>query len=267
MNFFKFSLMLMACLLGHLAIYAGKVWTVEDIPIPYLKDSTQYVSDPECYLDTHCKDSANIYLQRLNVECGVQNVFVIVGRVANQNAFRMAQDLGNRYGVGSKRTRRGLVVVVAVEDHKYFIAPGMGLEGELTDVDCDDIARACIVPNMRNGQPARAVLETSRAIYNKVKTGRTEIPSVDEGTVDEENLPLVILCLILCFGMPVYAFIRYVLEEKGYVEKKNKQGRRRYDDEWFPPFFMGGGGFSGGNSSGGSFGGGSFGGGGSGGSW
>ncbi len=48
---------------------------------------------------------------------------------------RVAQDLGNDYGVGDKKTRRGLVVVVAVEDHKYFIAPGMGLEGELTDVE------------------------------------------------------------------------------------------------------------------------------------
>ncbi len=40
----------------------------------------------------------------------------------------------------TRKLRRGLVVVIAVEDHKYFIAPGMGLGGELTDVDCDDIA-------------------------------------------------------------------------------------------------------------------------------
>lgn len=45
--------------------------------------------------------------------------------------------------------------MIAVEDHKYFIAPGSGLEGELTDVDCDDIARACIVKTCARMLPAR----------------------------------------------------------------------------------------------------------------
>ncbi len=103
----------------------------------------------------HSKDSANFYLQKLKLECGVQNVLIIVGRVANQDAFRMAQDVGNKYGIGYKKSRRGLVIVIAVEDHKYFIAPGSGLEGELTDVDCDDIARACIVKYMREDAPRR----------------------------------------------------------------------------------------------------------------
>ncbi len=139
------------------------------------RDSTQYVSDPDGYVDKAQKDSANFYLQKLKLECGVQNVLIIVGKVDNQDAFRMAQDVGNKYGIGYKKSRRGLVIVIAVEDHKYFIAPGSGLEGELTDVDCDDIARACIVKYMRRMHPGEAVASVSRAIYNKVKSGRTGI--------------------------------------------------------------------------------------------
>ncbi|MED9898716.1 MAG: TPM domain-containing protein, partial [Prevotella sp.] len=157
-------------LLFPLFIFAiGQEWSAENVPIPYLRDSTQYVSDPDGYLTKEERDSANFYLQKLNLDCGVQNVFILVGHVKNQDAFRMSQDVGAKYGIGYKSTRRGLVIVVSVEDHKYFIAPGMGLEGELTDVDCDDIARACIVKNMRLNQTGRAVVETSRAIYNKVK--------------------------------------------------------------------------------------------------
>ena len=121
-------------------------------------------------------------------------MLIIVGKVDNQDAFRMAQDVGNQYGIGYKKSRRGLVIVIAVEDHKYFIAPGSGLEGELTDVDCDDIARACIVKYMREGNPGEAVASVSRAIYNKVKSGRTGIADVDEGSVnDEEDWFLVII--------------------------------------------------------------------------
>ena len=186
----------------------------------------------------------------------------------------MAQDVGNQYGIGYKKSRRGLVIGIAVEDHKYFIAPGSGLEGELTDVDCDDIARACIVKFMREGNPGEAVASVSRAIYNKVKSGRTGIADVDEGSVnDEEDWFLVIILFLIFFGIPIYLFIRYILEMLGIVKPKpksnqrNQSRRRNNDDDWIPPFFMGGGGSSGGGFSGGSFGGGTFSGGGSGGGW
>ena len=272
----RFFMLLMGVILCLVQAKAEKVWGADDVPMPYLSDSTQYVSDPDNYVPKALRDSANVYLRRLNVECGVQNVLIIVGKVQEQDAFRMAQDVGNKYGIGHKKTRRGLVVVIAVEDRKYFIAPGMGLEGELTDVDCDDIARACIVPHMKAGEPGEAVLATSRAIYNKVKSGRTGISDIDEGPMGEDDWLAVIVLLLIFFGIPLFMLVRYVLECLGIVKKKPGSARKRRsnNDDWFPPFFLGGGGggFSsgsggGGGFSGGSFGGGSFGGGGSGGSW
>lgn len=274
MDFRKILIAFVALVVGWTPVQARQVWSAADVPIPYLRNSTQYVSDPDGYLTKAEKDSANHYLQKLNLECGVQNVFVVVGRVKDQDAFRMAQDLGNKYGVGYKSSRRGLVVVVAVEDHRYFIAPGMGLEGELTDVDCNDIAQACIVKYMREDKPGEAVLATSRAIYNKVKSGRMPNSDTADEEITAEDWPFIILILLLCFGYPLYILIRYVLEELGVVKKrkpKKKNNRRRNDDnDLMPPFIMmGGGGRSRHDDgfSGGSFGGGSFGGGGSGGSW
>ena len=277
MGFKRYFLLFMGVAFSVLSLAAGREWSAQNVPIPFLKDSMQYVSDPDGLVGKEQKDSANLYLQKLKLECGVQNVLIIVGKVENQDAFRMAQDVGNKYGIGYKKSRRGLVIVIAVEDHKYFIAPGSGLEGELTDVDCDDIARACIVKYMREDDPGEAVASVSRAIYNKVKSGRTGIESVDEGTVNgEEDWALVIILFLLFFGVPIYYLVRYILEQVGVLKPRPKgkgrsQNRRRNDDDdWLPPFFMGGGGFSGGGGggfSGGSFGGGSFSGGGSGGSW
>ena len=277
MGFKRYFLLFIGVAFSVLSLAAGREWSAQNVPIPFLKDSTQYVSDPDGFVGKAQKDSANHYLQKLKLECGVQNVLIIVGKVENQDAFRMAQDVGNKYGIGYKKSRRGLVIVIAVEDHKYFIAPGSGLEGELTDVDCDDIARACIVKYMRENDPGEAVASVSRAIYNKVKSGRTGIESVDEGTVNgEEDWALVIILFLLFFGVPIYYLVRYILEQVGVLKPRpkgkgrNQNRRRNDDDDWLPPFFMGGGGFSGGGGggfSGGSFGGGSFSGGGSGGSW
>ena len=277
MGFKRYFLLFIGVAFSVLSLAAGREWSAQNVPIPFLKDSTQYVSDPDGLVGKEQKDSANHYLQKLKLECGVQNVLIIVGKVENQDAFRMAQDVGNKYGIGYKKSRRGLVIVIAVEDHKYFIAPGSGLEGELTDVDCDDIARACIVKYMREDDPGEAVASVSRAIYNKVKSGRTGIEQVDEGAVNgEEDWALVIILFLLFFGVPIYHLVRYILEQVGVLKPRpkgkgrNQNRRRNDDDDWLPPFFMGGGGFSGGGGggfSGGSFGGGSFSGGGSGGSW
>ena len=278
MGFKRYFLLFIGVAFSVLSLSASKEWNALNVPIPFLQDSTQYVSDPDGLVGKAQKDSANFYLKKLKVECGVQNVLIIVGRVENQDAFRMAQDVGNKYGIGYKKSRRGLVIVIAVEDRKYFIAPGSGLEGELTDVDCDDIARACIVKYMREDAPGEAVASVSRAIYNKVKSGRTGIEQVDEGSVNgEEDWALVIILFLLFFGIPIYYLVRYILEQMGVLKPRpkgkgrNQNRRRNDDDDWFPPFFMGGGGFSGGGGgggfSGGSFGGGTFSGGGSGGSW
>ena len=143
--------MLLATVLG----LDAKTWEAEDIPMVHLTDARRYVCDPDEILSQAERDSIDSYLLRLDKQCGVESVFVIVKRVSNGDTFRFAQDLGNRQGVGSKKTNRGLVVVVAVEDRRYFIAPGEGLEKDLTDIECDDIGRACIVANMKRGEPGR----------------------------------------------------------------------------------------------------------------
>ena len=164
-------IMLLATVLG----LDAKTWEAEDIPMVHLTDARRYVCDPDEILSQAERDSIDSYLLRLDKQCGVESVFVIVKRVSNGDTFRFAQDLGNRQGVGSKKTNRGLVVVVAVEDRRYFIAPGEGLEKDLTDIECDDIGRACIVANMKRGEPGQAVLATAQAVYKKLKTGTTGI--------------------------------------------------------------------------------------------
>lgn len=251
----------------------AKVWSADDVPMVHLEDARRYVCDPEQLMSPADLDSADVVLYRLHHECGIQTVFIVVPHVRNADCFRMAQDVGNHYGVGTKKDRRGLVVVISTEDRKYFIAPGKGLEGDLTDIECNDIGRACIVRYMKEDDLDRAVLSTVNALYSKFKTGKTGVPEVDMGSdTTTSDILITLLFLLICFGAPAYYLIRWVLEKLGLVKPRPRQrgrrGRNRDDDDFFPPFIFGGGGGSfGGGSVGGSFGGGSFGGGGAGGGW
>ena len=250
----------------------AKVWSADDIPMIHLQDKTRYVCDPENIMGEANRDTADYYLRKLQTECGVQTVFIVVNHVKDQDCFRMAEDVGNKYGVGDKKNSRGLVIVIAVQDRRYFIAPGKGLEAELTDVECDDIAQQCIVKYMKENDLDYAVIATTKALYNKFKTGSTGLGYDDPDTESDDGIVIAIILTILIFGYPAYLFIRQILEDHGIVKPRKKRRRRHNDDDWFPPFIFGGGGGFGGGSfgggiSGGSFGGGSFGGGGSGGGW
>ena len=268
-------LLLIAVAIFVTATVSATAWSADNIPMVHLQDRNRYVCDPDNIISPTDLDSADVYLRRLDKECGIQTVFIVVNNVKGADCFRMAEDVGNKYGVGDKKTRRGLVIVVAVNDRKYFIAPGKGLEGDLTDVECDDIARECIVRNMKVNDVDRALLSTVRALYGKFKTGKVV---VDDDEVDDEDggaVLFVMLVLLFCFGRPVCLMVLYVLEKLGLRKPRPKKRRHRDNDDWFPPFFLGGGGSfgsGGGFSGGGSFGGvrsrgGSFGGGGAGGGW
>lgn len=274
---FKFFLLLFVFLFSALSSAWAEVWTADNIQMVHLQDRTKYVCDPDGILSSQTITAADAVLDSVRRGCNVQLVFIIVKRVAGGDTFRMAQDVGNKYGVGDKDTRRGLVVVIAVDDKKYTIAPGKGLEAQLTDVDCGRIARAFIIPNMKDNNPDMAVLQTAKAILAKLKTGKLQLADDTEGEdMTAEDWALMIFFLLLCFGIPALYLIQWILLSCGIIKKpflkKNKSNRnkRNHHDD-FPPFiFFGGGGgghHSGGGPIGGSFGGGSFGGGGSSGGW
>lgn len=254
----------------------AEVWTADNIELVHLHDRTRYISDPDGIMSAEARRNADIILDSLRRGCKVQVAFVIVRRVKNGDTFRMAQDLGNKYGVGDIKTRRGLVVVIATEDKKYTIAPGKGLEGELTDVDCSRLANAFIIPNMKIGKPDYAVLQISQGILAKLRTGELSLPEDTEGEEPTaEDWMMIVFIVLVIFSVPMAYLVEWVLLSYGIIKKswfnkKKNNNRKNNHDDNIPPFmfFGGGGGFGGGNGSvGGNYGGGSFGGGGSSGGW
>ena len=241
-------------------------WNADNIPIPYLQDSTQYVSNPDHVLTPQTVERMNTTLQQLNLELGVQSVTIVVNHIENDDPFRMAQDVGNKYGVG--HGDRGLIVVVGYEDHSINISPGRSLEGDLTDAECYRLQQKYAVPFMKREQPDSAMIYLIEALYSTLEKKAMPTTSLDQGSDDDED------AMSLSLGLTFAFFVAWCL----FFVRKN----RKY--QWVSlsaatillsnPFYEAprgsrGGGFGSGGSSGGgggfsggSFGGGSFGGGG-----
>ena len=242
-------------------------WNADNIPIPYLQDSTQYVSNPDNVLSQQTVDNMNVTLQRLNLDLGVQSVVIVVNHIENDDPFRLAQDVGNKYGVGYGD--RGLMVVCGYQDHSLNISPGRSLEGDLTDVECRRLEQQYAVPFMKREQPDSAMYYLTEAIYSTLE--KKKLPEISslmaEDAEDDEAETIILITLIAITGWCIFFLYKNskyywvglmgmvpLLANPFYVAPQSSGGG-------FGGF--GGGGHSGGGGfSGGSFGGGSFGGGG-----
>jgi uncharacterized protein len=55
------------------------------------------------------------------------------------------------WGIGNKKTKNGVLVLVAIEDRKIRIEVGYGLEGAIPDITANDIIDNDIKPNFKQG--------------------------------------------------------------------------------------------------------------------
>jgi len=245
-----------------------KYWNADNIPILYLEDSTQYVSNPDTILSPSTVARMNATLQKLKNDLGVQSVVIVVNHIENDDPFRMAQDVGNKYGVGYND--RGLVIVVGYEDHSINMSPGRALEADLTDAECHRLEQRYVVPAMRAAMPDSGMIYLTEAVYLTLQ--KKELPqmsSLNSNSDDAEDemamaigLTMLFLTAWSIFFLRLNSKYRWLGLLGGVTLLSN-------------PFYVGtsvhiggggfGGGFGGGGGggfSGGSFGGGSFGGGG-----
>lgn len=155
-------------------VNAFPVWSPDSIKMVHLEDSCQYISDPDNFVLPETKDKANRLLRRLETSVGVQASVVVAGRIKGGNAQNFAIDLADKYGAGDTKNNRNIVLVIAVEDRNWFMTRGAGLQKELPDTLCLQYGEKHIVPNINKNNPDRAVYETVKAIFNKLKKADDE---------------------------------------------------------------------------------------------
>jgi uncharacterized protein len=202
-----------------------------------------------------------------------QVAVVIIPTTGDYDIGDVATKLGRAWGVGNKKNNNGVVLLVAKDDRKLFIAPGYGLEGAIPDITAKHIIERQILPNFRENDFYRGIDFGTDAIM-KAAAGEYEVPDgyANRGGDDTGDIigavgiVVMIIVVILAIASRGGGGGGSFMSRRGY---RNWHGPSTV---FFPPTDFGGGrssgGFGGGGGGGfGGFGGGSFGGGGAGGSW
>ena len=205
-------------------------------------------------------------MERFNKELfektGVAIVIVTVPTLEGEIIEDFAVRVGEQWGAGRRGEDRGIVLAVAVQERRIFIATGYGVEGYLPDGRTGRILDQYAIPYLRQNDYSNGILQTSAAL---VSASAEEYGVTIEGATpratttrtpsrSRESSPLGTIFKILGFLFLAYMFFRHPML---FLLLMSGGGR-------------GGGGFSGGGFGGGGgggfggFGGGGFGGGGAG---
>jgi uncharacterized protein len=214
-------------------------------------------------------------------QANAQIAVVTVKTLDGEGSADWANALENKWQMGKKGTDRGVLILLAVQDHKRRIDVGYGLEGILNDAKVGDIGRE-MVPYLRQNDFDNAVLMAVK----QVGTVIAEDAKVSLQDEDQEQLPqpqghraagrghpfggLVLLIILLIFFGGSWIF--RLLFGWGLLSSIFGSGWR--GGGWGGGSWGSGGGWGGGGGGGdsggggfGGFGGGGFGGGGAGGDW
>ena len=120
-------------------------------------------------IDEPVASKINRYLRELKRKTSAQMAILTVksleGRTIEDFSLTIAHD---KWKLGQKGKDNGVLLVVAVNDRKYRIEVGYGLEGVLPDSLVGSIGRQYLVPYFRKGEYSTGIYSATLVIANKI---------------------------------------------------------------------------------------------------
>jgi uncharacterized protein len=222
---------------------------------------TDYVNDFAHVLDQDTITQLDNLCQQIDQKAHAQIAVVTIKSLDGSDVVSYSVALYQKWGIGTKGKDRGVLILLAVQDRKYWTTVGYGLEPILPDGKVGGFGREA-VPLLKQSDYSGAISLITMRVADVVAqdagiqlTGsRPRAPTVEQAPNKGLSVVGVIILVVIFLILVSTPFGRLLL----FSMLLGGRGGGGYS---------GGGGFGGGGGGFGGFGGGSTGGGGAGGSW
>ena len=168
---------------------------------------TGYVSDFAGVLSSEQKTSLENKLSLFNASTTNEIAVVTVKSLDGDYIERYAVELFSAWGIGTKKNNNGVLLLVAVDDHKMRIEVGYGLEGALTDAISSQIIRNDLTPAFKQNDFYGGI---NLAVDNIIKVTQGEYVGVETASQSvsfNSEQALTFLMFLLVIGVNVLTFI------------------------------------------------------------
>jgi len=214
---------------------------------------TTYVVDNAGIIDQNVRNLLSLRLHELEQKTGAQMIVLTVQTTDSIPIEEYAFKRAEAWKLGQKGKDNGLIFVVAVQDRKYRIEVGYGLESVIPDSLAGTIGRKVIVPHFKEGEYSEGIRVASVTIMDLI--ARSQGVSLSSSPLPAEKQHQTAR---RGAGLGNAALLFIILIVLSLIQKFSRRGR----SFWHRGSYGGFGTFGGGG-----FGGGGFGGGGASGGW
>ena len=162
-------------LLGWLLCLAASAVCGQDLlPVPVL---SARVIDQTATLDAAALAALEAKLAAFEAQSGPQIVVLLVPTTAPEDIAAYTQRLGDAWKVGRRDVGDGLLVVVAKNDRKVWIAPAKALEGAVPDLAARQIVQNTITPAFKQGDFAGGLTAGVEALIGRIRGENLPAPT------------------------------------------------------------------------------------------
>ena len=158
------------------------------------------------------------YLAGIEEASGIQIAVLTMPSLDGEDISSFGIRVADKWQLGDKEKDNGAILIVAYAEHDLRIEVGDGLEGSLTDAKCGLILRNIIVPEFRDGNYSKGILEGVKNM-GAIATGDESAVSrsVREGEDESGDDSLV----------PVFAIIVWLIFFISMISAGARRNRRR----------------------------------------
>lgn len=252
---YKTSLFILAVLCFFISLPA-----IAATPTPPAKPAN-YVVDLAGIIDPTQEQGLNNYLRKLEEKTTAQFIILTIKSLDGESIEGFSIETAEKWGLGQKGKDNGVLLTIAMDEKRYRMEIGYGLEGLLPDGFVGSLGREYLAPYFKKGNYSKGVTLTTLAIIGRIAEaseveilGMPKVRVTTAQTFKKPSLASSIISIIIIIIL-VYLFIRNPRAFMMYALMMMVMMSRSRGGAW-----GGGGGFGGG-------GGGSFGGGGASGGW
>lgn len=159
-----------------LAFISTKAHADKTIPPP----PKYYVLDEPRVLDAASKRALESLLIEHDHATGEQFLIAIFNSLEGEDPVEFTNQVFSKWGVGKRGKDDGVLLALYWKEHKSRIEVGYGLESLLTDAKSKLILTDTIAPELRSGNPGRALALGALEILKTIQS-----PLIDNGQAQE----------------------------------------------------------------------------------
>jgi len=159
------------------------------------------INDFANVLDASARSELAKLVGDVRAQTSAEIAVVTVASLDGMSVEEYANKLFAAWGIGKKGANNGVLVLVAPTEHKARIEVGYGLEPVLPDGLAGEIIRSDLLPQFKNNDYGRGILQGTRHVADIVQRNHTLSPEERKAlAAAAENRPPALL-MILFFGV------------------------------------------------------------------